>query len=156
MLICDTGPIVAALNRRDPDHEICAALLAEFAGELAVPAPVVTEAALFLFGSYGKGVHLRFLDSIAAGDFEVLDLEALDHRRVAELCRRYQDLPLDQVDASVAALAERHGQNRIASIDYRDFAVVRLADGRSLELLPRLSRPPLGSATKRPRRRHGL
>ena len=136
MLICDTGPIVAALNHRDPDHERCAALLARFAGDLASPAPVVTETALFLLSSFGPNVHLRFLDSVAAGELEVLDLEPVDHRRVAGLCRTYRDLPLDQVDASVVALAERHGQNRIASIDHRDFAIVRLADGRSLKLLP--------------------
>ena len=136
MLICDTGPIVAALNPRDPDHERCASLLERFAHELAAPAPVVTETALFLLSSYQQDVHLRFLDSVAAGELDILDLDAADHRRVAELCRIYSDLPLDQVDASVVALAERHGLRRIASIDYRDFTIVQLADGGTLELLP--------------------
>lgn len=136
MLICDTGPIVAALIPRDPDHESCAEVLRRFAGRLAVPAPVLTEAAVFLLGSYGERPHLRLLEAVAAAELEVLDLDHADHGRVAQLCRIYRDLPLDQVDASVVALAERHGQRRVASIDHRHFGIVRLADGRVLELLP--------------------
>jgi hypothetical protein len=136
VLICDTGPIVAALNSRDADHAACAALLTEFAGRLAVPAPVVTETAMFLVRSYGQQPHLRFLDSVARGEFDVLDLDPRDHARIASLCRLYQDLPLDQVDASVIALAESHSQTRIASLDRRHFTIVRLADGSSLELAP--------------------
>jgi predicted nucleic acid-binding protein len=136
VLICDTGPIVAALIAGDQDHEPCAQLLRRFAGELAVPSPVVTEAAIFLLGSYGSEPHLRWLNSVATGELEVLDLEPGDYGRVAQLCRSYQDLPLDQVDASVIALAERYGQQRVASIDHRHFSIVRLVDGGSLELLP--------------------
>lgn len=136
MLLCDTGPIVAALHRADPAHESCAQLLAQHAGELCAPAPVVTETALFLLGSYGMEPHLRFLDAIAAAEIEVIDLLPEDHRRIAALCRRYADLPLDHVDASVVATAERLGERRIATLDRRDFTVVRPADGGTLELLP--------------------
>jgi hypothetical protein len=51
VLICDTGPIVAALNSRDADHAACAALLTEFAGQPAVPAPVVTDTVRLADGS---------------------------------------------------------------------------------------------------------
>lgn len=136
MLICDSGPILAALSRRDVRHGACAELLRRFGDELALPAPVVTETALFLARSYGTEPHLRFLESVASAELEVLDLEVVDHRRVAELCRDYVDLPLDQVDASVIALAEHYGEQQVASLDHRHLAVVRLADGGYLELLP--------------------
>ena len=136
MLICDSGPILAALDARDRDHEACAALLRKFAGDLAVPAGVVTEVALFLLRSYGQVRHLRFLDSVGAGEFDVLDLKPADHRRVARLCATYVDLPLDQVDASVVALAEREGTRTVASLDHRHFTIVQLVDGSVLDLLP--------------------
>lgn len=136
MLICDTGPLIAALDPRDGNHEACAALLDQFAGRVHVPAPVVTEAAIFLLGRYGARPHQRFLDAVAAEELEVVNLEADDHRRVAALCRAYADLPLDQVDASVVAVAERYRQTRVASIDHRHFTIVRLANGGTLELLP--------------------
>lgn len=136
MLICDTGPLVAALNTRDPHHEACAVLLRANANELAVPAPVITETALFVFGKLGAGAHTRFLDEVAAGAFDVLELEPRDHSRVADLCRKYADLPLDQVDASVIACAERYGQHTVASLDRRHIAVVRLEGGGYLDLVP--------------------
>lgn len=42
-LICDTGPLYAALDRDDADHEACAALLNERTDDLLVPAPVLVE-----------------------------------------------------------------------------------------------------------------
>ena len=138
MMICDTGPLVAALNARDPEHRVCADLLARFAGEVAAPAPVVTETALFSLRRFGADAQLLLLESVAAGEIEVLDLEPADHQRIVELCRKYRDLPLDQVDASVIAIAERLGHRTVASIDRRHFSVVRLEDGSSLELLPAL------------------
>ena len=138
MLLCDTGPIVAALNRADSAHEACAALLRKHADELVAPAPVVTETALFLLASYGESAHLRFLDTVASAEIEVVDLTPEDHRQVARLCSTYRDLPLDQVDASVIVVADRLGERRVATLDRRDFTVVRLADGGTLELLPEL------------------
>lgn len=41
MLICDTGPLYAALNRKDDDHESCLGLPEEDPGPLIVPSPVL-------------------------------------------------------------------------------------------------------------------
>lgn len=97
---------------------------------------VVTETALFSLRRYGAAAQLRFLESIASGELEVLELEPGDHRRIAELCEQYQDLPLGQVDASVVALAERCRLQAVASLDRRHFGIVRTKDGTFLELLP--------------------
>ena len=47
-----------------------------------------------------------------------------------EADRRYADLHLGLVDASVVALAESLGIRRLATPDVRHFAAVRLRDGR--------------------------
>jgi uncharacterized protein len=44
---------------------------------------------------------------------------------MAELVRSHADLPLGAVDASVVAIAERLGVRRVATLDRRDFSVVR-------------------------------
>lgn len=44
---------------------------------------------------------------------------------MAELVRRYDDLPLGTTEASVIALAERLGIKQIATLDHRHFRVVR-------------------------------
>ncbi len=42
-LVLDTGPVVAALDRGDPDHEICAHLLSTCREPLALVAPTLVE-----------------------------------------------------------------------------------------------------------------
>ena len=51
--LLDTGPLVAALNRRDPQHPRCAAALASFTVTLLSTGAIVTEAMHFLGGQPG-------------------------------------------------------------------------------------------------------
>jgi len=48
------------------------------------------------------------------------------------------DLPLGAADASVVALAERFGVTRVATVDRRDFTVVRPRHVPAFELVPDL------------------
>ena len=54
-----------------------------------------------------------------------------DIRRIAQLMRKYHDLPADLADASLLALCERRSIGEIATID-RDFTIYRLANRRAL------------------------
>ena len=45
-------------------------------------------------------------------------------------------MPLGGTDASVIALAERHGATRVATLDKRHFAVVRPRHAAAFTLLP--------------------
>ena len=63
------------------------------------------------------------------------DLEP-DLDRIAELVQRYADLLLGTVDASVIALTERLKLTELATLDHRDFSVVRPQHTSALMLLP--------------------
>jgi predicted nucleic acid-binding protein len=63
-------------------------------------------------------------------------LDGPDLTRAAELERTYAGLDLGPVDASVIALCERLGEPKVATLDRRDFAVVRPAHVETLQLLP--------------------
>jgi uncharacterized protein len=58
-----------------------------------------------------------------------------------EIDRRYGDLGLGLVDASVVVLAEDLGIRRLATRDVRHFAAVRLRDGTAFELVVRPNDP---------------
>lgn len=61
MLLVDTGPLVAFINRKDPDHEACAALFDARTDGLLVTPYVLTEAC-YLIGKYvGAGQALTLL-----------------------------------------------------------------------------------------------
>jgi predicted nucleic acid-binding protein len=134
-LICDTGVLYAAIDGHDVHHEACASLVLDPPEELAVPAPVVVELEWLVTSRMGFDQFDGFLQSIEIGAIQVADLETGDYARARELCRRYEDLPLGLVDASVVALAERLRERRIATLDHRHFTIVRPRHG-ALTLVP--------------------
>ena len=69
--------------------------------------------------------ELAFLADVRAGRFRLVDDLEPDLDRIAELVERYADLPLGTVDASVVALIERLELREVATLDRRDFSVVR-------------------------------
>lgn len=136
MIICDTGPLVAVLNASDKDHHRCTRFLEAHPGPLLVPSPVVAEVCYMAETRVGPDAEAAFLRSLAAGELQFAELARPDLSRMAELVEQYSDLPLGAADASVVALAERLDVREIATLDHRDFAVVRPRHVDALTLLP--------------------
>jgi predicted nucleic acid-binding protein len=139
VIVCDTGPIVAAALVDDAHHHECVELFTglHLAGrQLLVPGTVVAEVGYLLARNAGSRVEALFLDAVADGDFQLVDLVAADVRRAADLVRTYGDLPLGTTDATVVAIAERLGAIEVATLDRRHFTVVRPAHTNAFALLP--------------------
>jgi uncharacterized protein len=139
VILCDTGPLVAAALANDDDHHACVELMTGLymAGRpMLVPATVIAEVGYLLCREAGGAVEAGFLRSLADGDFEPVDLLAEDYGRMAELVTQYADLGLGTTDASVIALAERLNIVEIATLDHRHFNVVRPRHADALTLLP--------------------
>jgi predicted nucleic acid-binding protein len=112
VILVDTGSLVAAAVRNDPHHDACARLLRQRSGDLAVPGPVVAETCYMLESRGGPDVEEAFLRLLAARRLLTVEPGPEDFARMADLVRKYRDLPLGAVDASVVALAERSGSRR--------------------------------------------
>ena len=83
------------------------------------------------------GAKLRRVSWIlATGELTLVNLTSSDLRRMAELVRRYQNLPLGAADASVVAVAERLGIVQIATLDRRHFSIVRPSHAPMFKLFP--------------------
>lgn len=134
-LVCDTGPLLAALDAADPDHGSCADLLLE-GHELVVPALVMAELDYWCHTRLTGEAWLTFLDDMLAGVYRYDAPTPADLQRCHELQSRYTDLELGIVDASVIALTERLAEPRVATLDHRHFSVVRPRHVSALELLP--------------------
>lgn len=132
----DTGPLVAAADRADRDHAACRALLEGDEGPLVTTGMVMAEAAYLICRQLGPDAEAALYSSVIAGDLTVAALEAGDWERVRDLVTAYASLPLGGTDASVVALAERHGATRIATLDRRHFTVVRPRHAAAFTLLP--------------------
>lgn len=135
-LICDTGPLLAALDAADPDHERCARLITRAGEDLLVPALVLAELDYWCSRRLPREAWLIFLDDVLSGAYRVESPTVADLARCRELQTRYADLALGVVDASVMALAERLGESQVATLDQRHFRAVRPAHVEALTLLP--------------------
>ncbi len=97
---------------------------------------MVTEVAYLIETRLGTNAEVRFIGDLASGDLQVEPVAVSDWLRIAELVHKYRDLPLGTVDASVVATAERLGITTVATIDTRDFSVIKPSHCYRLSILP--------------------
>lgn len=133
--LLDAGPLVAALNRRDPHHARSAAALASFSGTLVTTGAVVTEAMHFLGGvPDGAETLAGFLDDAQA---DIRDCFApLQLHAASRLMKKYADTPMDFADATLVLLADETGLDQILTLDERGFRVFRFRGTRRFRLVP--------------------
>jgi hypothetical protein len=134
-LLLDTGPIVAALDEDDPEHNRCLALLAG-GDDLLVPSPILAEVDYWLSKLGSIRAWADFATDISGGAYRLIHPSEADLIRAVELELVYADLRLGFVDASIIALAERLNETRIATLDRRHFSVVRPRHCPHFTLLP--------------------
>jgi len=127
-VVADTGPLVAAANKRDRAHGLAAALVTELGRELVVPDPILVETDQLLRARVGPHAARLFLDAVVAGEHSVAFLTAGLLRRASELDARYGDLDLGLADACVMAYAERHDLP-ILTFDFEHFRAAPPPEG---------------------------
>ncbi|MGH9077858.1 MAG: type II toxin-antitoxin system VapC family toxin [Acidimicrobiales bacterium] len=135
-VVLDTGVALSAADVDEPRHGDCAELLRAHHGGLLMPAPAVAETAWMIESRLGPAGETAFLGLITAGELKVVDLSLDDYRRCVELIDTYADMGLGLVDASVITIAERLGIDTLATLNRRDFAVVRPRHLDAFTLLP--------------------
>lgn len=139
VIIVDTGIFVAAALVSDRHHKACAQFLRDPGDEMGVSALVSAEVCHLLKRAPRQPEpEIAFLRRLAERAATPLCPDEADYGRMAELVEQYADLPLGAADASVVALAERHQVTRVATVDRRDFAVVRPRHLPAFELVPSL------------------
>jgi uncharacterized protein len=136
VLLVDTGPLVAATDTDDAHHQACRNLLETDPGPLVTNALVIAEAAYLLDRQLGPAAEAALFDSITDGTLRLEELGQADWARIAELVRTYADLRLGGTDASLIALAERLDITTLATLNRRDFMVVRPRHTEAFELFP--------------------
>lgn len=137
-LICDTGALIDYLVESAPDHLRFRNAI-DAARTRYVPGLVLAEVDYFL--RHERAAMRVFMEDLARGAFTYAPPTMGLLARAMDVDRRFADLGLGLVDASVVALAESLGVRRLATRDVRHFAAVRLRDGRAFELVVHPTRP---------------
>lgn len=122
-MLVDAGPLVALLDKRDPEHEACVVALKTVRDPLVTVWPAFAEAMYLLGQSWAA--HKALWSRL---ETEALTLAALDERdapRMRELMEKYRDLPMDLADAGLVRVAERESLTEIFTLDRKHFSVYR-------------------------------
>ena len=129
--ICDTGPLVAYLNRNDPYHAWAVALMKQIRPPMLTCEAVLTEAAYFL---REDRVEVDPLFQLLERGALRLDFEMSTHwPRMRTLMTRYKQM--DLADAAIVAMSESHSRSQVLTVDRRDFSVYRRNDRQAINFV---------------------
>ena len=135
MILVDAGPLIALIDRGEPDHQRCVETLSELAAPMITTWPVLTEAMYLLGNAGGWKAQEALWRLLERGDLQFVSLDEALQARTRALMTKYRDVPMDLADASLVAAAEALGLARIFTLD-RDFQVYRWRGRRRFEVLP--------------------
>lgn len=129
--ICDTGPLIAYLNRRDPYHDWAVRVMKQLRSPLLTCEPVLTEAACFL---REDRLNVDPLFQLIERGALLIAFDLASHwQRVRTLMARYQHM--DLADASVVVMCERQASSQVLTVDRRDFSVYRRNDRQVIDFI---------------------
>jgi len=134
MILIDTGPVVAILDKDDQYHALCLETLKRVQEPLLTTWPVITEC--FYLLDFSPEVQESLWLFIERGGLEISPLEKEHYPLCRDLMRRYKDLPMDLADATLVALAEASGISRVFTLDQKDFSLYRFRQTRRFTLIP--------------------
>lgn len=129
--ICDTGPLVAYLNRNDPYHSWAVTVMRQVSSPMLTTEPVLTEVAYFLRAD--RVAVDPLFELIERGALR-LDLQiAAQWPRLHTLMLRYDQM--DLADASIVVLSERRPRSQVLTVDRTDFSIYRRNDRQVIDFI---------------------
>ncbi len=139
-VVADSSGLIAAFNKRDPEH-VAAAYALDRAGYVVISPLALAEIDYVVRSRASQNAANAILERIRArvadtrAVFAEVDGELLGMALSVRL--RYRDLDLDLADAVNVAIAARYRTNRILTLDRRDFRTIRpLTEHAAFHVLP--------------------
>lgn len=134
MVIIDTGPLVALIDKADKTHNKAVFIFRSFKTPPVTTFACLTEAFYFIGKINGWNAQKTLLRLLTRGAIQIHSNSDTDLDRISELMEQYHDNPMDFADASLVALAEERGINSIFTID-SGFYVFRMDGKDSFEVI---------------------
>jgi len=129
--ICDTGPLVAYLNRNDPYHAWAVALMKQVTPPMLTCEAVLTEA-MYVLREDDMPVDALF-EMIERGALQ-FDFDLSAHwPRVRTLMARYPQMDLP--DAAIVVMSGLHRRCQVLTVDRTDFSVYRRNDRQMIDFV---------------------
>lgn len=128
--LIDAGPIIALFDRSDRFHSQITGFLKDQSYHLITTWPVLTEANHML--DFDNRAQIAVLEWVYRGGLELFEVGLSAVRRIIELTKKYNDVPMDLADATLVVAAEQLGIREIISID-SDFYAFRTTEKEHID-----------------------
>lgn len=136
MIIADTSGLLALFNEREPRHRDALAAVEAEVAPLVVSPYVVAELDYLVGTRIGLSAELAVLRELAGAGYLLAQADDALLLAAADVVEHFGDQQVGVTDASLVVLAQRHRTDRILTLDYRHFTVLRRAENRPFTLLP--------------------
>lgn len=132
LVLLDTGPLVAMLNRSERYHQRCVDLLTTPQWTLLTCEPVIVEACFILRGVHGAASDIlaNIRNGLIGVPYRLEDRAA----EVGKLVSKFADTPMSLADGCLVDMASQLKTGRILTLD-ADFRVYRWGRKQPFELL---------------------
>ncbi|HZR20436.1 MAG TPA: PIN domain-containing protein [Verrucomicrobiae bacterium] len=131
-VLLDTGPLFAYLSQSDRNHAWAVAQMTAITGPMVTCEPVLTEAS-YLITSRGENPDGLWA-FLRAGVIQVPFRLDSEYEPIAQLMRRYANVPMDLADACLVRLSERHPDWPVFTTD-GDFKLYRRFGRQKIPLI---------------------
>jgi predicted nucleic acid-binding protein len=130
LILIDTGPLIALVDKDDKYHNDIKDFIKKNSFKFVSTTTVVTEVTHML--DFNINAQIGFLEWIIREGIVLHEISQKEIIRVIELCKKYQDRPMDFADATLVVTAKQTGLREIISID-TDFNVFRIFKKERIE-----------------------
>jgi len=132
--LLDTGFVIALVSARDADHDHCVEAWRGFRGQLYSVDGVLVEAAHLL--RKARGGPAAAVGFVYAARTELVPCTEARASRALGLMKKYENVPMDFVDALLVTAAEEFGIRDVLTLDRRGFETYRLNGRERFRIVP--------------------
>ena len=132
VVLVDTGPLVALIDRRDSKHAWASSMMDTFSAPMVTCTAVITEAVFLLnHTDHGAETLFSFIDE------EIVQVEnpyPSEKEIIHNLILKYQNISPSLADLCLVEMAEKRNSSNIFTID-SDFLIYRDSRGNTIDLI---------------------
>ena len=134
LVMMDTGPWVALIDRSEKRHEECVEWLRDFRGNILSSEAVLTEVLYLL--NFSSQAQSAAIDFVLKGAILLVPSSLESLKKAKRLMEKYKNIPMDYADATLVSMAEDLSVDHVATFDAKDFGIYRLPSKKPFTVLP--------------------
>lgn len=134
MTLCDAGPLLALVDKKQSKHTLCRTAVMKLSSPLITTWSCFTEAMYLALQRGGWVMQNQLGKLLIEGLLTFYEIQEQDYHRLFKLMEKYRDRPMDLADATLVIAAERLCLKQILTLD-SDFFFYLINDSEPFEVV---------------------